>query len=626
MRQNLQKKIDQPKDKRFLTPIVFFVCVYFYLRLVVESKLIYHSFGMFCKTPAFSKGMSFFTGFLQYPGGIIDYISAMLSQLYYHSYLGALIITLVAVALYLCTKKLINFAGGGRSLNFVCYIPVFMMLISYNNYYHSLTTYLAILTALLFSVVHVKISRRIDSLHLVLFVLEFIILYYVAAGVASLFVIITIAYELFIRRRLISSMLFLVTVLIAVWFIGYYYFQLEIAQSCLYLTPFYKMTYIPLAKNPAKIINICLYLFFPVALLSVMLWHSFFRQKKSVPNNNVGSYSRSRVVVSTAVLVITSLATVYLSFNGNAKASRQTIYLAEHKMWSELLAHIKNLPRKHHHLINTRCANRALYHTGRLAEDMFSYPQGSDSLFSLANIIIGIYSRVGSSVLIDLGHINYAEKRVYESLEDMGENPFLLQRLILINLVKGQRQTARVFLNVLAKDLIYGKRAKEILHRLDVDPQLIINKKIRYLRSIMLTEGLIFPPQQKEETREILLLNLLKRNRYNKMAFEYLMADYLLANQLDKFVENLWRLDDFNYQKIPRHYEEAILFYSDFTGKKVDLHGRKISSFSFNRFIEFIDTLNRFQPDKEAAYSALVENFGRSYLFYNAFGVSGVGK
>jgi hypothetical protein len=623
---SLKEKTNRQIEKLPLTSIIFFICVYLYLWLIVDPKLIYHSFGVFYENLVFYKGVSFLKGFLQYPGGLIEYFSAFLSQLYYYSWLGALIITLVSWGLYLGTKKLIVLAGGGENLSFVSYIPVLVLLISYNSYYHFLTAYLAILTALLFSVVHEKISTRTESLRLILFLLEFVFVYYIAAGAALLFMIITIAFELFIRRRLISSGLFLTAAFISVGVIGYYFSGLDIEQSCLYLTPFYKMTDIPLAKNPANIINICLYLFFPAVFLSVLLWHNFIRQKRPVQNDRVDSHGRLKLVICTAVLIVTSLVTIYFSFSGVKKDVCKTLYLTERQMWPQLLEHVKNLPREHYYLVDAQCANRALYHTGRLAEDMFSYPQKPGSLFSLASIINGIYGRVGSSVLIDLGYINYAEKRAYESLEDIGEDSFLLQRLALINIVKGQTQTARVFLNVLAKDLIYGKQAKELLYRLNQDPNLSDDKQICYLRSIMLTEGLIFSLQQEREARETLLLNLLKRNRHNKMAFEYLMAEYLLANQLDKFVQNLWRLDDFNYQKIPRHYEEAILYYSNLTGKKVDLKGRKISSFSSNRFTEFIDTVNRFRPDKEAAYSALVKNFGRSYLFYNAFGVSGVGK
>jgi hypothetical protein len=292
-------------------------------------------------------------------------------------------------------------------------------------------------------------------------------------------------------------------------------------------------------------------------------------------------------------------------------------------MWPEILTYVKNVPLNQYSVFHAYGANLALYHTGQLAENMFSYPQKPGSLLLTANINDGVFELIESSVLIELGHINYAEKRASELFEIVGDNPFILQRLALINIVKGQTQTARVFLNVLAKDLIYGKQAKELLYRLNQDPNLSDDKQICYLRSVMPTKDTI-PSLGKGP--EALLLNLLERSGHNKMAFEYLMADYLLTNQLEKFVQNLWRLDDFDYQKIPRHYEEAILIYSKLTRKEVDLHGRKISTETAEHGGKFFGTLNYFTLDKKAAYNALAKDFGNSYFFYRVFGVSGVGR
>jgi hypothetical protein len=620
--ESLKERTNWQIEKLPLTSVIFFICVYLYLWLIVDPKLVYHSFAILGDSPVFSMGLPFLKGFLQYPGGLIEYFSAFLSQLYYYSWLGASIITLVAWGLCLGTKKLIVLAGGRENLSFVSYIPVLLLLISYNNYHHSLTTYLAILTALLFSVVHEKISTRTESLRLILFLLEFVLVYYIAAGAALLFMIITIAFELFIRHRLISSVLFLAAAFITVWLIGYYFFRLEIEQSCLYLTPFYKTTDIPLAKNPAKIINICLYLFFPIAFLSVLLWHNFIRQKRPVRNDGVDSHGRLREVICIAVLVVTSLVTIYFSFSGVKKDVCKTSYMTEHQMWPEILTYVKNVPLNQYSVFHVYGANLALYHTGQLAENMFSYPQKPGSLLLTANINDGVFELIESSVLIELGHINYAEKRASELFEIVGDNPFILQRLALINIVKGQTQTARVFLNVLAKDLIYGRQATELLHRLDNDPNLSDDQQIRYLRSVRPTKDVVISLRKTES----LLLNLLDSNRRNKMAFEYLMAEYLTTNQLGKFVQNLWRLDDFDYQKIPRHYEEAILIYSKFTRKEVDLHGRKISTETAERGRKFFGTLNYFTLGKKAAYNALAKDFGNSYFFYNVFGVSGVGR
>ena len=123
---------------------------------------------------------------------------------------------------------------------------------------------------------------------------------------------------------------------------------------------------------------------------------------------------------------------------------------------------------------------------------------------------------------------------------------------------------------------------------------------------------------------EVWLAELLCRNRHNKMAFEYLMAYYLLTKQLDKFVENLPRLDDFGYENVPRHYQEAIVLYVAKTRKEVDLGGRGISAEVLRQYEEFNSLGSKFDEDKRVLWRVLAPKFGRTYFFYYVFGTSGV--
>jgi cytochrome c len=102
------------------------------------------------------------------------------------------------------------------------------------------------------------------------------------------------------------------------------------------------------------------------------------------------------------------------------------------------------------------------------------------------------------------------------------------------------------------------------------------------------------------------------------------MAWYLLTGQLDKFVHNLNRLDDFNYKAIPRHYEEAILIYEVLTGSEVNLKGRHISQGTQQRASGFSAITVRFpRGSKEAntqAMLATARDYGDTYFFYYNFG------
>jgi hypothetical protein len=257
--------------------------------------------------------------------------------------------------------------------------------------------------------------------------------------------------------------------------------------------------------------------------------------------------------------------------------------------------------------------NLALYHTHRLGDDMFSYPQTKKSLFPLDTKNMRLHHSTGSNLFMELGLVNLAEKQTYEWLENTGNYPPILKRLAMINIVKGQVKTARVFLKVLSKDLIYGRQARDILRRLDADPQLTGDVEIERLRSTMSVEDWIADIKGIEENS---LLKLLERNRHNRMAFEYLMAYYMLTKRLEKVVSNIGRLNDFDYKGIPRHYEEAILLYTSITGKKVDLHGRHISGETLERFDKFRGIHGRLRPNVRAALNALRADFSNSYFFY----------
>ncbi len=110
------------------------------------------------------------------------------------------------------------------------------------------------------------------------------------------------------------------------------------------------------------------------------------------------------------------------------------------------------------------------------------------------------------------------------------------------------------------------------------------------------------------------------------MAFEYLMASYLVTAQLDKLVQNLDRLDDFGYPHIPPLYEEAILIYQSTTSKEIDLKGRQISLESRQRFERINQTFDRYMGNKQAAANEVATYYGDSYFFYYTYGVSGVKK
>ena len=265
--------------------------------------------------------------------------------------------------------------------------------------------------------------------------------------------------------------------------------------------------------------------------------------------------------------------------------------------------------------------NRALFETGQLGSRMFSYPQHPSVLFEIGSHAVPY--KGGCEVLLRLGRINEAEHTALEALEINGARPETLRRLAIIYIVKDQPEAARVFLTMLSKDLVAGQWARDTLRRLEDDPRLSSDEQIRYLRSVMPLHDMIITSTKSTDTsagsanmQEVLLLALLVRNRKNRMAFEYLMAHYLLTKQPGKISCSIRRLDDFDYPTVPDHYGEAVLIYGYNVRRQVNLVGLVIKAHIREKVRKVIEVVGGCKGDKEAISKAMAREFPNSYCRY----------
>jgi hypothetical protein len=325
-----------------------------------------------------------------------------------------------------------------------------------------------------------------------------------------------------------------------------------------------------------------------------------------------------RWCVGTALLLVVGGVSVFFCQESEQKALFELDYYSYRGLWPEVLERAQYSPNNY---VMIYAVNMALYHTGRLGDEMFRHHQNSHTLFLTSEEVLEAWwKRFG--VFFELGCINSAEHALIESVGSNTERPLILKRLALVNMVKGDIDTAGVYLRSLSKTLFDADWANNYLSRLKSDSGLSTDQDIQQMRELIAEKDGIWVFTENETP----LLDLLERNRRNKMAFEYLMAWFLVTRQLDKFVDNLGRLDDFEYTRIPRHYEEAILLYSYAKSRTVDLHGRRISSESQASFSEFDRILSMYASNTQAAYNHLASKYGNSYYFYHVYGHSGMKK
>ena len=627
MMQNSSSKLSNQDIVGQIRDNIFSVLFYLYLWLGIDLRFIYTSSREVSNFPVFYRGWDFFEKFLSHPGGPVEYAAAFLSQLFCIGWAGALVVTALTWLIYVCTDSIIKTIKA-TSLRWVRFVPPILFLALYRLYLHHLVITVALLAALLMVCLYLKTAPKSKLYSLIYFIVLSVILHYIAGGAYLLFAVLCAIYELLFARRWQSGLLYLLLAAVIPYIDGVLFLGVSINETFSNLMPFsWKFIFFGF---PPKLLTIlyALYLFLPLTMLWWGLRGMFVKPGASEEDSSEAEKitekkeSDKRIlsqVVDSRMLFVVILFAALFTYKNPLKAVFAVDYYAYEGNWPMVLSAARNCPDGD---VAAHAANRALYHTGRLGYDMFRYPQGPDSLFLTAGRLI-LMHWLRFDTYIELGYINLAEHELIKSLDSNGERPMFLKRLALVNMVKGENGMARVFLGALSRTLFDAGWAKNYLEKMEQDPNLSTDKEIQYLRSMM-------PKKDRcgelSRTNVDMYLDLLDSNKHNQMAFEYLMAYYMLTKQPDEFAKTIGRLDDFDYKEIPRLYEEAVLLYRS-TGKKIDLGKREISRESQERFNNFRNTyFGKYGKNKEAAISELTKNYSDSYLFYYVYDKSGMSK
>jgi hypothetical protein len=585
--------------------VIFFVCAYIYVLMIIEPRLIYHSFGNFITYPAFSLDWEFLRSSLSHPGGIVEYAGGFLSQLYFFSWLGALIITAIAVSLYIATKILIGLSRAER-LKLLSYIPVVFLLMIYNRYDNQVNAFIALLAVLWFLVAYEKMAEPSSVGRAMVFIFMFALLYYVAGGACFLFALLAMVYEFLIGRRRALSLAILAAAA------GFYL----TVRFLFYLeTEFIPLQELKVTLKPdlwIKILTFCLFLFYPLALFVAGLWRASERKYNA------------KLAIEIALPLIVLAAGILASFDGTKRKLVQLDYFAQNKMWPEVLSIADKIPSEEYDIFCIHDVDQALYHTGRFGDDMFLYPQNLQVLILSrpeASKPSGRLFLKRSRFLLQLGHVGIAERDAFEYLELAGSTPAILEQLATIKMVKGQVDAAKVFLKALSKDLIFGSRGHQMLKHLEQDPELTNDKTIQHIRSIA--------PDKDSVSFDIgageFFQQLLDKNPSNKLAFEYLMAVNLLTGRVDQITANIKSLRSLGYKRIPRCYEEAILIYIGMGNTKINLYGWQLNPETVNRIKEIDKTYRTRggQKNEQEIRDSLGPDYADSYFLFYLLGSDG---
>lgn len=602
----MTEKKEQSLGKEGMSSLLFSVIllslcfIYLYIRL--DPKLIYQS-----QEPVFFFDRHFMFGFLFRSGGINDLFSSFLSQFYYNSLTGALLLIFLFGLIAWTTRRFVMALGTHRPPVYLHWIPVAFLLALHSDYTYPLVFTVGLVWILIAINLYFWFSLSNNVLRFLLFIFLHALLYYIAANQAFIFSITIIIYEILYKRKILLPILYFIFSGTLPYIAALSIFILSIQQAYLFQLfyfDFYSVTWLSWIS----------YAYFPFVLFFQLIDKKYtnIRMKRKVnPFENIFYPTNFIKVLQGFFVLVLFVVVSFNSYDKSKKAFLQIDYYCHVGEWEKVLDMVKG-GRSGRSLVESQ-TYRALYHLGRLGDELLRYTRhfGGDGLFMHTSTLV-VFPRQHSDIFFDLGVLNESEHWAYEAIAMNGETAWNLQRLALISILEGNKDVAACYLNKLKKTVWHRTWAKEYQKVLADTTSPYSLPQFQYLKNaVPETNFLVSTLEPKLCLQEML------STPGNRMAFEYFMANCLLEGNISQFIQQVHRLNDFNYQKIPRHYEEAILVYIQLTGRKnVGLRGLNISDDTIREFIDFNQTLENFDKKADLAYRQLEEKYWDTYWFY----------
>lgn len=251
--------------------------------------------------------------------------------------------------------------------------------------------------------------------------------------------------------------------------------------------------------------------------------------------------------------------------------------------------------------------NWALAEKGVLADQLFFFDQrGAQSLIAPWN---GTYymSAFLSDLHYRIGDLSVSESYAMEALTlaKRGGSPRALQRLIDINLQKGDFPVAKKYIHLLLKTPVYNSwaRKKSPYSAEEIEGE---------VRRIDLPTNDRLLSQLDTET---LWLAHLKASPSNLFAFDYLACSYLLAKEVDKFKDLLAAYPPMKEDGVlPRHFQEAVLIGA-LENEADQTEVFPVTEQSKTEFAHFRDDFRR-EASHANGYATMSRLYGNTYWFY----------
>lgn len=573
----------------FISLAIFFIFLF-----LIHPQLLYE-----IQRPVFFTDWQFLKEHLVLPGGLTTYFSSLFSQLLEYPWISAVLLTGILWSIAFFTRKLIQTVWK-VSIHTLYWIPGVFFLLLFSHYRTPLS--LAIATAIVLKCTWLfwKWAPNSFWIRLGFYGIFSGLLYWFCGGAFFIFALLCAIGEWMRSKSWIQSLAYLL-ISIAWCFIGpAFIFLVSLKEACLKHLPIE-------AHYPPAFARWGLFVFFP--LIGVL---TFFIQvfRKSV--EKLGKRKTETWIAGTTLFFVIFLLSTWIGLNP-ATSKRLMILSAGRKNDGKTVLRLGKDPA----ITNPHIAiqvNRALWYTGHLLDSMFVYPQLSGAVGLLPNNDLCFENpEAASDLFFELGLISESLHWGMEFLEAQGQTPEILDRLGGIFLLKGEKETAKIFWRKLTFTLQRRKRAQYLLRTVEEKDLLKKDQTLKEFSTKIPQFDFISVGDPSD--RELLIL--LRQNPRNRMAFEYWVAYELLKGNLGPVWQNIHHFRIFGYTRLPRHVQEALTLYAYLSRwSKLDPLQPYVDYSTLQHFLNFQQILAQNQGDRYKAQKTLKSQFGNTYWYY----------
>jgi len=604
----------KPAKIDWLSVCIFSLLTLFCFFQAIDPRLMYQQ-----QQPVFFWGTDFFGGFTAVPGGLSDYVSALLSQFLVYRFAGSLLITGLLTAVVIASSALFNVLMRPHRIPLLEFVPALVLLALHANYRFPLSISLALLVSLSATYLFLRIptARHLTS-RIALFILCFSVTYWCAGSQAFVLAVLCISHDFVVSKKFVQGTVCLLISAAIPWLTYSYLIIITFHKAVLSQSPFYydfKLSFAP------YFLYAVIFLILPFRLLLVNLQKGVGHTAAERPRKKFLNF-----LVTMPSLALLVAASIGFSFDRPGKTSLSMDFFAQDQRWSSLIREMRSImrqrdARKMYSQYQNRYmlpfyVNRALYHEGALLDSMFAFWQLQPPAGMLMPYDLGEhYPLFCSDVYFDLGFVNASQRWAYEAYAT-SKTPRVLRRLGLACMCAGLRKdglrcSAMLEKTVLPESATWS-RALAALCTNDSTPG--HGDQVDRARSIMPETDFIMHGIGDGQNLDLAVLFEQKKN--NRMAFEYLLADHLLTYQPDAILPYIKYFGLLGYPGLPRHIQEALVFLKFGLKMDTELGAFRISDATLDRFKDFMRILVANNGDMKRASKELFAPYGDTYWFY----------